>query len=95
MPELNLLGIHLELNRACSLHVTSHPLEAPSYWELLHEQELTVIGCLGLTSQPVSWQAQACSYNDKVHKADVLDDTVAKIPAKRLPNLDSVADPQI
>ena len=46
-------------------------------------------------SRPVSSHAEPCSYNDKVDKADVLDDAIAKIPAKRLPNLDPVPDADI
>lgn len=34
-------------------------------------------------------------HNDKVHKADVLDNAVSKIVSKRLPNLDSIPNAQV
>ena len=34
-------------------------------------------------------------HNDKVHKADVLDNAVSKIVSERLPNLDSIPNAQV
>ena len=36
-----------------------------------------------------------CLHNDEVDKANVLDDPIAKIPAKGLPNLDTIAEPEV
>ena len=36
-----------------------------------------------------------CSNNDKVDEANIFDNSVAKIPAKGLPNLDAIAEPEV
>ena len=37
----------------------------------------------------------ACLHNDKIDEANILDDPIAKVPAKGLSNLDTIAQPEV
>jgi len=49
-------------------------------------------GYLGLAGGPGHVKS---SDNDKVHEADVLDDSIAKVISKRLANLNSISNAQV
>ena len=37
----------------------------------------------------------ACLHNDKVDEADVFDNSIAKVPAEGLSNLNTIAEPEV